>query len=344
MLKSFQKNKIAFLIVFAMLAGGCETTNSTKSSGGVSNSSPNSYTRANLTKSSDPRSAEQSSYDKGDLNDLADDIKDRLKNLPNDEVLRLSLAGVYIMQRRLNEAEVHVRSVLKQNYKNDAAKFMLANIAYARGKNSLAAHLINNLGGLNSTYPGALNLLALIELRKNDAQTATAILERAVNRNPKEIASRMNLGLLYLRHMEFNKAEKQFQDILKMESNNKDAISHLATTQAIKGNLSRAEQLYSSIGSTRRNNPVLVFNEAVLQKRQKDFDGAISTLKDYLDDFPPKLTGYQAFQLIKDIRHHLTLQSIENTNEVDDLLSELASHKEATDESYIFNAPTLPSR
>jgi tetratricopeptide (TPR) repeat protein len=237
---------------------------------------------------------------------------------------QINVCRLYLLRGDFAGATKIIDEVLEADFRNRDAKILYANILFARGQKDNARALLEQLGGINAKESEALNLLALIAVKDRDIPKAATYLQAAIKRNPEDLSARMNLGVIQLQLQMLDPAKKLFSEVLARKADHADATVHLGIVHAWQGNLAQAEAMYRKAEQIGGRTPLLVFNLAVLKKRQKKFQEALALLREYAKGPKVGLSGREtALALIRDIRSELVVQESKDTKQIDELVAQL---------------------
>lgn len=290
--------KPAILLIGLASLQSCKTSDSirvNKAKGEMS------YTTNSDPSSAIPKAKKSSSFARAKSNLESTAAK---KKVPFHTLL--NLAQVHLVQGELKKSEDTVRMVLKRDLKNQRAKIILANIYYLRGLDDMASVILNGIGGLKTKNSDVINLMASIAVKKKDYSKALALYKESLKYDTNNVATRMNLGVLFLEYKQLSKAAIQFERVLKITPKNKDAQLHMAIIYSIRGENDKAEDIYKTILSEDENNPVALYNYAVLQENKENHEDALDTLKVFIKQAKNKSAKTnKAFALINFINNKL---------------------------------------
>ena len=141
---------------------------------------------------------------------IEEGIKQHLKKNRRDIPAILALAQVQVALGKLKSAEKNCRTALRLDARNKAPRIILAQIALRRGNFDLASIFLESVGGAKSKDNVVLNMLALIELNRGNNTLAMSLFRNAAMQDSNDIAARMNLGVLLLKHRMLNQAAIEF--------------------------------------------------------------------------------------------------------------------------------------
>lgn len=286
----------------ALLAYGCASTKPIVKSDKYrkkmdlqSNTDPHT-TLANLKKSSPLNSARKAiEEEKAKVGDDAAKGKSSIKHL-------LNLANIYLAQGELKKAEENCRKALRFDLKNVDAKKVLASIYYRKGNFDMTAIILNGIGDRVNRDSKMQNLLGLVAFRQGRRSDALTHFQRGLKIDPSDISIRMNLGVLFLTYRQLNHASLQFERVLKLVPDHSDAKVNMAVIKGHSGNVAYAEKVFDDTLS-KGDNPVVLFNYAVLEKNRNNYEKSLDLLKRYLDlDSIQGSNNEEVFALIDEIQ------------------------------------------
>ncbi|NRA65235.1 MAG: tetratricopeptide repeat protein [Pseudobacteriovorax sp.] len=122
----------------------------------------------------------------------------------------------------------------------------------------------------------ALQLKAKLASRDGSHEEAIEILKGLMDRSPRNLSTRVNLGAAYVTADRFDEAKQVFEGVLEEDPDNQNAKDHMATVAFSQGNFSLAEQL---IAETENGNELArIFNNmAISQVNEGHHDTGIQT-------------------------------------------------------------------
>ena len=237
-------------------------------------------------------------------------LTERLKKSPRDVEALIALARLKVIAGDPKGAEPLARKVLSIDFRSRPAKIVMAHVEFLRKNPEAERAVLRQLGGENATESESLNLLACLTWADGDEDKAEKILVRAVKISPEDSASRMNLGLVYLRQEKFSAAEEQFNQVLKHFPENANALTHLGVVYAMQGKMAKAIECYEHAKREDPSGELAAYNLALAQKRSGLYQSAIKTLKEALARKNLSLAGHDAANaLLQQIKMTLTARS-----------------------------------
>ena len=204
--------------------------------------------------------------------------------LKKSEVPRmLDLADLYLAKNDYKSSEYWVRKALRYDMKNKRARLILAGVFYRQNMLDMSSMLLEVLGGEDSTNSSVLNLMAMIEVKKDNPDRGMFLFSKALDVDPDNISTRMNMGVQYFRYRRLSEAAIQFERVLKVVPDHRDAHLHLAMIHASKGRKEKALEALEDVLSEDSENSVALYNRASLYASMKDYDDALDDLRDLLN-------------------------------------------------------------
>ncbi|HEY1240907.1 MAG TPA: tetratricopeptide repeat protein, partial [Bryobacteraceae bacterium] len=181
--------------------------------------------------------------------------QEALKQDPTSKVITEELTDLYIRTNRLRDAVAQAEDMLRQNSDNLDARRMLGQV-YAKMLGDPSQQRINE------------------DLLRRTLEQYQKITEK----DPKDADSWVMLGRLYRVSQNSVEAEKAFNNALKAEPDNEDALASLAQLYLSLGDTTRAiEKLKSA--TDRRPNEHTLAALASAYEQVKDYKNAAEVLK-----------------------------------------------------------------
>lgn len=259
--------------------------------------------KVEIQSQSDPNSAVNFLISDGVLDRTQAKLMDLSMKNPGKISTLLNISQVAIAQGDYKKAENYCRKALRLDLKNQDARFILANIYYRIANYDMADIVINGLEESFQKTSKALNLKAMISLKQDRSAEALAFFKQALKRDPGDVAVRMNLGVLHLKHQQVDSAAVEFERVLKIMPGHPDAKMHLAIVKSIRKDYKAAEDLFDELGSLNSKNPLYLFNMAILEERRENFDSSLEYLDKYLStNDAGSNTNQEVFAMIDRIR------------------------------------------
>ncbi|MCX5642684.1 MAG: tetratricopeptide repeat protein [Candidatus Omnitrophica bacterium] len=150
--------------------------------------------------------------------------------------------------------------------------------AAGEGDLSLAESYLEDASRLDPRSSNIWNALAKIYLQENKFQEAVTAYNRAKSLNPGNKEVYYGLGLAYLRLKKNTLARLQYETLIKNSPDEKEAYLLLADLYTSAGLTDAALNTYRQILKFLPDNPIILYNYAVLLAQQKDYRSAQSYL------------------------------------------------------------------
>jgi tetratricopeptide (TPR) repeat protein len=234
---------------------------------------------------------------------ITEDTKQSAKKKVSKKSL-LNLSKLYLMQKKYDNAEETARNVLRMDIKNKEAKKVLAQVALRRNNPEMASILLNSIDAEKSKDSQLINLLGMVALKENKKALAMDYFRRALKMNPGDVAVRMNMGVLLVEHRQLNEAAIQFERVLRLMPDHADAKLHLAIIKSTKGKDAEALAVYEDILDGDSNNPLALYNMAVIQRKGGEYEDSLGKLKKYLKTNHARTTdNTEVFALIDRVQN-----------------------------------------
>ncbi len=257
----------------------------------------------------DPGSAVLALQKEGALESLEKDLLAKVEKSGKDVDSLLNLSQIKLAQGKYDEADKYCRQALKYDLDNRDAKLILAQTYYRRGYFDMADILLNSLGKAVNKDSIALNLKGLIELSRDRPSGAMYLFKEALKYNPGDVATRMNLGVLYMHYRQIGRAAVEFERVLKVMPHHIDAKLHLAVIKASRGQFQQAEELYKDVIDVDSKNALAMYNLAVLEEKRKNFDDSLDYLRAYLEsDYAKEQRNKEVFAMIERLKTKKEMQ------------------------------------
>lgn len=205
-----------------------------------------------------------------------------LKQHPEDLKARNNLGGIYTQMKNYDKAVSELRTVLTADPNNIQAYRNLAAVYYAQGNYKLSMLLSANASKLAPNDPGVHNNLGVTSLKLGDEIAAIASFKKAIELDKNNREANFNLGTIALRSGDYGLARTCFESILEKLPG--DIESKLGYAVALRGQqeLDDALKQYDEVLKLQPDNLQALYNLAMVQwKYQQDFDRSLQTLNRY---------------------------------------------------------------
>lgn len=219
--------------------------------------------------------------DKG-VTDARQSLLAKVKSNPSDGNSMNDLARIALLSGKPAEAESWAKRALRANTRDEESRKILAMVALQRKQYDLAEVFLNGLGGFQSQDSTVLNLIGQLRLGRGNNLLAAEAFKKALDLNPDDVATRMNLGVLYLKGRQYNPAGVQFERVLAVMPKHTDARIHLAIVDAQRGKLEPAIEVMENALSESPDSELVLFNLAVMERNAGRLDPAKKHFKMFL--------------------------------------------------------------
>lgn len=224
----------------------------------------------------------------------------------------------YQLKGELGQAIDAYETVLQMNPKQAGARAMLI-LAHLRKQNFEAAIAEANHGReLEPENPLYTNLLGVAYGREGKSSQAEKLFEGAITQNSEYLAPRFNLAALYLSTERPQKAQEEFQKILKVEANNRRALMGLGQLYEREAQSDKALAVYQQAAQTSQG-PNVMLRLGLLQYRRGDFDEAVIAAESILSRQADHVGALKILGLAKAGRGDLkgALESLRRVTQLD---------------------------
>jgi tetratricopeptide (TPR) repeat protein len=134
---------------------------------------------------------------------------------------RNNLALVALKKGDLEASKAHVIEILREDEKNVPALTTLALIYKAQKNYPLASYIFGKaLDFSNNKNPDVFNHIGIMMLEQNNIPQAVIAFEKANEAGPKFLYSRLNLGAILIEYLDYQRADKQFEEAMALAPDN----------------------------------------------------------------------------------------------------------------------------
>jgi Tfp pilus assembly protein PilF len=113
----------------------------------------------------------------------------------------------------------------------------------------------------------------------------------AILQDPAFLSSFNTLGVVYRRHGNLREAEQLFTSVLRLQPNNRQAMSNLALVLNEEGRSGEASRMAAQLESLEPNPPFFFFERGLAALRDRDF----ATARDLFEREVDRTAGYHEF-------------------------------------------------
>lgn len=250
------------------------------------------------------------------------EIIDDLGAAPQGLEAKTQLARLRFAQGKVPEAERLVSEVLERNSRDNEALLLRGTIALARQDAPVA---IADFRSVLKDQPQSglvLRMLGKAHIQNNEPQLAIDNLKKAVEINPLDAESRLQLGQALLRSRDLNAAKAQFEAVVKNDANNlaaheslfrlhmlkKDHSAAAATAQRVRSaypDVGLGFYLSGMLNQERKNYAASIVDfEAALKKSPRAAEPLVALIGSYLALKKTDEAAAKLQQIIGEIKDH----------------------------------------
>ena len=188
----------------------------------------------------------------GDHNHALDCIKTLHEKYPSIDYVR-EISNIYAEQSNYEESE----KVIQEFFESDKTYSELyKGIRHVKaGRNNLAEESYKNVLKKDKNNVDALRLLGLLAFKQNNYPIAETLFVRAIKLNPNFKLLWENLAKCYRLQNKFIQAKKAFQNLLKLDPNNYEAMGALGTIHVRLSDFDEGIRIYKELLTFNEKNP-----------------------------------------------------------------------------------------
>ena len=262
--------------------------------------------------------------------EAADMLRKELEKKPRDSELRYSLVDTLTLAGKYEDAAQQVSEVLIYNKKDIQAYRLLSRTYYAQGKyemSKITAEEANNIimkdqpetlvdgsgAPINDENgqpksgkvgdAGIWNNIGVTYLAMKDEPSALYSFLQATTADASHMQANMNLGFIYLKSGNHQKALERFETALKSDPKNLDAKIGKAVALRGTDRLSDAEAVYKELLKSNTKNPLVYINAATFYEKyasKKDYAKAKEILEQYRGLFPDDTSVFERIARVEE--------------------------------------------
>ena len=257
-------------------------------------------------------------YNDSSYNVAIKEIKEKLKQNPNDYILNVSLVDLYIKAKDYNNAYdelVFLTNLSMQNKLNSEVKNYLSTVyeynkkyaKYSRNRANLALNLalLSLILGDNEKSEYYLNIAANSSLNSDllsstlkiifdstgNLEKAVSVCEKVILKNPNDIDLRKLKASYLVQNQNFDAAIIEYSSILDINPNDEDSKYSIYNLLSQKG--ADEKEIIKQIYKTDKPNYEIVYSEfADVLLNREDFDAAEHYADILVNSFPNNAKGY----------------------------------------------------
>ena len=138
------------------------------------------------------------------------------------------ILGLELAAKTYDAAHARVRAIVEKYPEKPLPHLLQARVYFAQNKNVEAEAAVKKAIELDPEFMVAHRTLADFYIRTKQADQAIAKLESIVQKSKKEVASLIQLGMLYEANNDFLRARKAYEKVLEVSPNSHVALNNLA--------------------------------------------------------------------------------------------------------------------
>ncbi|MCG8549596.1 MAG: tetratricopeptide repeat protein [Desulfobacterales bacterium] len=200
---------------------------------------------------------------------------------PDNMDTQFRLGQVYLLGRQTKKARETAQLILTKEPDSIRAHHMLATAQVQERNPAAAVNTINKAIELAPDNPNLYFFLGFLQYYHNkDYQKAEAAYLKGISIDNTLLEGYQELSAVYIQEKQFDKAEALLIDLTKLEKNKIPHLAILADYYENRNQIDKAEKTYQAIIDASDSGDYRpVYNLAVFQARHKNFDDAVTNLK-----------------------------------------------------------------
>ena len=215
----------------------------------------------------------QKYFDAGKMNAAAIELKNVLKENPDNSRARLLLGKLHIETGNLPAAEKELTKARKLGVEDELILPLLSRVLQLQGKNAELLRLPME----NLTAKGKAEVLAVqsqAKLAQGEVAEAASIIEQAISNDPDSANALIASARVHAAKKEFALAREKLEAAFLIDQKSASAWSMLGDIEWQEQNLDLAEKAYSKAIEYRKNNFADYFKRALVRIQLNKYDEA----------------------------------------------------------------------
>jgi tetratricopeptide (TPR) repeat protein len=250
-------------------------------------------------------------------------LRELIKLHPGQPTFRSQLVNFYVAHKRPDDAEKELRAIVKANPQDTTAELQLVNLLSAlRGPDAAQAELVARINAGGNVFPYQI-ALAKFNFSRGKPEEATKRLEDLIGASKATdelLTAKIALAEMYLARKNTTAAEPLIASVLKGDSRNSDALRLRASVQYDRGQFDGAiESLRQALNDQPRS-PQLLASLAAVYERTGSIELASNAFLD-----ATKASGYNASY---GLNYVAFLERRGLKSQAENALTELAGHNQ----------------
>lgn len=234
---------------------------------------------------------------KGDVRAAENALKSGIETNRKSTALYLSLADLYLQDKRVDDGIAIVQKVIDIDPKEIRHKLTLANLYWDSGKEQEAAEVLNNIVVADEKNEERWIQNAGFFVSKKRAADAEKVLKEALQKNPKSPKIRFALSEIYVNTKQVNNAVDLLKECLTIKKDSKDpeniqAKNSLAKIYIMRQELTEARTLIDDVIKNSPKNVEAHFLKGNIFLSEEDGTGAVSEFRTVANEWPEFIPVY----------------------------------------------------
>ena len=218
----------------------------------------------------------------GDQNTALDCLKKLNKISPTIESIR-EISNIYIDKGEIEKSEETIQGFFESN---KSYSELYKGIRHVKaGRNKLAEEAYKNVLKKDKNNVDALRLLGLLAFKQNNYPIAEKLFIRGIQLNPTFKLLWENLAKCFRLQNKFQHAQKAFENLLKLDPNNLEAMGALGTIHIRLSNFDEGIQIYQNLLKLNNKNPRVHLSlghaQKTVGKRSESEQSYINAIKNF---------------------------------------------------------------
>jgi tetratricopeptide (TPR) repeat protein len=182
-------------------------------------------------------------FDRRDYAKASSVAADLTKNNAGNPLLQILNALLLLNGGKTDDALAMLQKAVKDNPNNVQIQLMLAQVAASKGDMATAEASFQNAAKLNPGNLEAASGLAQIAILRNDAGLLTEVAEKTMQQHPDFVGSYLWRGTAEASRKEYDKAQADYQTVIKMSPDNSSVYLQMAELQLAQGHIPEGKVL-----------------------------------------------------------------------------------------------------
>ena len=218
----------------------------------------------------------------GDQNAALDCLKRLNQISPTIDSIR-EISNIYIDKGEIEKSEEIIQDFFESN---KSYSELYKGIRHVKaGRNKLAEEAYKNVLKKDKNNVDALRLLGLLAFKQNNYPIAEKLFIRGIQLNPTFKLLWENLAKCFRLQNKFQHAQKAFENLLKLDPNNLEAMGALGTIHIRLSNFDEGIQIYQNLLKLNNKNPRVHLSlghaQKTVGKRSESEQSYINAIKNF---------------------------------------------------------------